>query len=70
MMGSYAPCGSDPGRRNRADPVSGRRGRRFLFGTVDLAIADGAGVKNLAVTGYGQAPHSLILFCEPVKKLV
>src|ERR1043165_2206066 len=40
---------------DRSDPKSVRRGQRFLW--VDLAVADGAGVKNVAVFGDGQAPH-------------
>jgi len=34
---------------DRTDPESARCGQRFLW--VDLAVADGAGVKNLAVFG-------------------
>ncbi len=44
--------------------------RRFLFGPVDLAVAEGAAVKNVAVFGESQAAHPLVLFEEPVKKLV
>src|SRR5262249_38379690 len=43
---------------------------RLLRGGIDLGIADGAGVNNLAVFGDGEAPHCLVLFGEPVKKLV
>ena len=42
----------------------------FFSAAVDLAVADGAGVKNVAVFGDGEAPHRLVLFGEPVKKLV
>src|SRR4030095_12532846 len=49
---------------DRTDPESVRRGQRFLFSSIDLAIADSAGVKNFAVFGDGQATHSLILFGE------
>ncbi|MEJ7701135.1 MAG: hypothetical protein WKF71_16030 [Pyrinomonadaceae bacterium] len=42
----------------------------FFSVPLDLPVADSAAVKNVAVTGYGQAPHRLILFGEPVKKLV
>src|SRR5437667_8313014 len=55
---------------DRTDPESVRRGQRFLLGSVDLAVANGAAVNNVAVFGDGQASHRLILFGEPVKKLV
>src|SRR5436190_7882042 len=55
---------------DRSDPESARRSQRFLFGSVDLAVADGAGVKNRAVLGNDEAPHRLIPFGKPVKKLV
>ena len=42
----------------------------FFSAAVDLAVADGAGVKNVAVFGDDEAPHRLVLFGEPVKKLV
>ena len=45
-------------------------GQSFLFGSVDLAVTDSAGVKNVAVFGDGQTAHRLILFGEPVKKMV
>ncbi len=38
---------------DRTDSVSGRRGRRLSLAAVDLAEADGAGVKDLAVFGNG-----------------
>ena len=55
---------------DRGDPVFRLRGQRFLFGPVDLAVAEGAVVKDVAVLGEGQAAHPLVLFEEPVKKLV
>jgi hypothetical protein len=55
---------------DRGDPESARRGQRFLCGCVDLGVADGAGVKNLAVFADDEAPHRFIFFGEPVKKLV
>ena len=55
---------------DRGDPVFRLRGQRFLFGPVDLAVAEGAAVKNVAVLGESQAAHPLVLFEEPVKKLV
>src|SRR5262245_39424433 len=54
---------------DRTDPESVRRSQRFLFGSADLAVTDSAGVKNVAVFDDDQAPHCLILFGKPVKKL-
>ena len=55
---------------DRTDPVSRHHRQRFLFGSVDLAVADNTGVKNVPGFGNGEAPHRLILFGEAVKKLV
>jgi hypothetical protein len=40
------------------------------FDAVDLAVAEGAAVKNVAVLGESEAPHALVLFGDPFKKLV
>src|SRR5688572_8721807 len=56
--------------RDRSDPESARRCQRFLLGSVDLAVTDRASVEDIAVFSDGQAPHRLILFSKPVKKLV
>jgi hypothetical protein len=55
---------------DRGDPVFRLRGQRFLFVPVDLAVAEGAAVRKVAVLGESQASHPLVLFGEPVKKLV
>ena len=55
---------------DRGDPVFRLRRQRFPNVPVNLAVAERAAVKNLAVLGESQAAHPLILFEEPVKKLV
>ena len=42
----------------------------FFSALVILAVTDCTTVKNVPIFGYGETAHRLILFGEPVKKLV